>query len=142
MFFVIIRRPPRATRTVTLFPYTTLFRSLLDQQGILAQWRAQQEHAAAGGVGHGRSVTRGARAVCPLSSPPAPGGNILNTASPIRTMAPRPSASAPGARCLSCRPFFPLPSPFLSFQPLSTPRSPFPLFPSLLFFSFSSSLLL
>src|SRR3546814_7611837 len=79
MFFVIIRRPPRATRTVTLFPYTTLFRSLLDQQGILAQWRAQQEHAAAGGVGHGRSVTRGARAVCPLSSPPAPGRSEEHT---------------------------------------------------------------
>src|SRR3546814_10616118 len=26
-FFVMIRRPPRSTRTVTLFPYTTLFRS-------------------------------------------------------------------------------------------------------------------
>src|SRR3546814_2114394 len=26
-FFVMIRRPPRATRTDTLFPYTTLFRS-------------------------------------------------------------------------------------------------------------------
>src|SRR3546814_2495502 len=28
-FFLIIRRPPRSTRTDTLFPYTTLFRSLL-----------------------------------------------------------------------------------------------------------------
>src|SRR3546814_14496937 len=28
MFFVMIRRPPRSTRTDTLFPYTTLFRSL------------------------------------------------------------------------------------------------------------------
>src|SRR3546814_8726865 len=27
MFFLMIRRPPRATRTDTLFPYTTLFRS-------------------------------------------------------------------------------------------------------------------
>src|SRR3546814_16445089 len=27
-FFLIIRRPPRSTRTDTLFPYTTLFRSL------------------------------------------------------------------------------------------------------------------
>src|SRR3546814_15635635 len=27
MFFVMIRRPPRSTRTDTLFPYTTLFRS-------------------------------------------------------------------------------------------------------------------
>src|SRR3546814_5929913 len=26
-FFLIIRRPPRSTRTDTLFPYTTLFRS-------------------------------------------------------------------------------------------------------------------
>src|SRR3546814_6092826 len=26
-FFLIIRRPPRSTRTYTLFPYTTLFRS-------------------------------------------------------------------------------------------------------------------
>src|SRR3546814_10263105 len=28
-FFLMIRRPPRSTRTDTLFPYTTLFRSLL-----------------------------------------------------------------------------------------------------------------
>src|SRR3546814_12726919 len=28
VFFLIIRRPPRSTRTDTLFPYTTLFRSL------------------------------------------------------------------------------------------------------------------
>src|SRR6059058_6561038 len=27
-FFLIIRRPPRSTRRYTLFPYTTLFRSL------------------------------------------------------------------------------------------------------------------
>src|SRR3546814_3939706 len=29
-FFLMIRRPPRSTRTDTLFPYTTLFRSLGD----------------------------------------------------------------------------------------------------------------
>src|SRR3546814_11085316 len=28
-FFLMIRRPPRSTRTDTLFPYTTLFRSPL-----------------------------------------------------------------------------------------------------------------
>src|SRR3546814_19412909 len=27
IFFLMIRRPPRSTRTATLFPYTTLFRS-------------------------------------------------------------------------------------------------------------------
>src|SRR3546814_12372172 len=29
VFFLMIRRPPRSTRTDTLFPYTTLFRSHL-----------------------------------------------------------------------------------------------------------------
>src|SRR3546814_18076012 len=36
----MIRRPPRSTRTDTLFPYTTLFRSLLGVDGIARQ-RAQ-----------------------------------------------------------------------------------------------------
>src|SRR3546814_15101307 len=31
VFFLMIRRPPRSTRTDTLFPYTTLFRSLLGE---------------------------------------------------------------------------------------------------------------
>src|SRR3546814_1635230 len=29
IFFLMIRRPPRSTRTDTLFPYTTLFRSVI-----------------------------------------------------------------------------------------------------------------
>src|SRR3546814_14355014 len=29
-FFLMIRRPPRSTRTDTLFPYTTLFRSVVN----------------------------------------------------------------------------------------------------------------
>src|SRR3546814_13680068 len=29
IFFLMIRRPPRSTRTDTLFPYTTLFRSAM-----------------------------------------------------------------------------------------------------------------
>src|SRR3546814_15165460 len=33
----MIRRPPRSTRTDTLFPYTTLFRSLED--GTATSWR-------------------------------------------------------------------------------------------------------
>src|SRR3546814_7784807 len=37
-FFLMIRRPPRSTRTDTLFPYTTLFRS-------------PEEAAAIGGTG-------------------------------------------------------------------------------------------
>src|SRR3546814_3846420 len=30
VFFLMLRRPPRSTRTDTLFPYTTLFRSILE----------------------------------------------------------------------------------------------------------------
>src|SRR3546814_17928920 len=33
VFFLMIRRPPRSTRTDTLFPYTTLFRSTTDGDG-------------------------------------------------------------------------------------------------------------
>src|SRR3546814_20277974 len=42
LFFLMIRRPPRSTRTDTLFPYTTLFRSKIPEddktfQAALAQ---------------------------------------------------------------------------------------------------------
>src|SRR3546814_14661675 len=36
VFFLMIRRPPRSTRTDTLFPYTTLFRSNRDGKLVLA----------------------------------------------------------------------------------------------------------
>src|SRR3546814_12215309 len=42
VFFLMIRRPPRSTRTDTLFPYTTLFRSAEGQRhGGIAQGAAQ-----------------------------------------------------------------------------------------------------
>src|SRR3546814_13171121 len=44
-FFLMIRRPPRSTRTDTLFPYTTLFRSrsvrMVDDQNRSALQRAR-----------------------------------------------------------------------------------------------------
>src|SRR3546814_6741120 len=33
IFFLMIQRPPRSTRTDTLFPYTTLFRSQITNNG-------------------------------------------------------------------------------------------------------------
>src|SRR3546814_18371243 len=36
LFFLMIRRPPRSTRTDTLFPYTTLFRSADEYRTIAA----------------------------------------------------------------------------------------------------------
>src|SRR3546814_19304720 len=35
LFFLMIRRPPRSTRTDTLFPYTTLFRSVIALEVLL-----------------------------------------------------------------------------------------------------------
>src|SRR3546814_7787784 len=34
--FLMIRRPPRSTRTDTLFPYTTLFRSMFSSPSMLS----------------------------------------------------------------------------------------------------------
>src|SRR3546814_19628042 len=67
----MIRRPPRSTRTDTLFPYTTLFRSHEDRQrrrrlAREAQWGAALEVVqhearvvaiAAGDIAYGRPVS-------------------------------------------------------------------------------------
>src|SRR3546814_16555321 len=41
-FFLMIRPPPRSTRTDTLFPYTTLFRSLAFPVGAREQRQRRQ----------------------------------------------------------------------------------------------------
>src|SRR3546814_2423864 len=46
-FFLMIRRPPRSTRTDTLFPYTTLFRSKphrRQQEKITARQARRRRH--------------------------------------------------------------------------------------------------
>src|SRR3546814_13307627 len=48
LFVLIIRRPPRSTRTDTLLPYTTLFRSVL--AGDVAAWLAHGRDHPYGGV--------------------------------------------------------------------------------------------
>src|SRR3546814_16708251 len=42
VFFLMIRRPPRSTRTDTLFPYTTLFRS--GPGAAYVEGRSRQPH--------------------------------------------------------------------------------------------------
>src|SRR3546814_1356355 len=46
-FFLMIRQPPRSTRTDTLFPYTTLFRSVLEDYpyGGLAEYMIAPQYA-------------------------------------------------------------------------------------------------
>src|SRR3546814_16480583 len=48
LFFLMIRRPPRSTRTDTLFPYTTLFRSLF----VASVLRRRTRRSAEGSAGH------------------------------------------------------------------------------------------
>src|SRR3546814_15098468 len=43
-FFLMIRRPPRSTRTDTLFPYTTLFRSLPMLSGLGRRGKRHRRH--------------------------------------------------------------------------------------------------
>src|SRR3546814_18605749 len=47
-FFLMVRRPPRSTRTDTLFPYTTLFRSLPQAASrAVAYWNNRSKSLAA-----------------------------------------------------------------------------------------------
>src|SRR3546814_4538752 len=56
-FFLMIRRPPRSTRTDTLFPYTTLFRSREGGRAGDRQWRQD----GCGGCSSGGPAGNGAR---------------------------------------------------------------------------------
>src|SRR3546814_15817677 len=52
IFFLMIRRPPRSTRTDTLFPYTTLFRSTRVLDAELVAVRQPSRHAVVAGGQH------------------------------------------------------------------------------------------
>src|SRR3546814_12353486 len=61
-FFLMIRRPPRSTRTDTLFPYTTLFRSPGPDHGDHRHGPFAGHHGRGRGRGEGRPVRDPARA--------------------------------------------------------------------------------
>src|SRR3546814_11314136 len=54
----MIRRPPRSTRTDTLFPYTTLFRSVQEElcrgEPPEGRYLAEPDRPAGAAAGHGR----------------------------------------------------------------------------------------
>src|SRR3546814_2378809 len=65
----MLRRPPRSTRTDTLFPYTPLFRSpYIARQGAVGGTGRQSYRRAAGIAGNGFG---------PFSSPPCGAGRFL-----------------------------------------------------------------
>src|SRR3546814_8565676 len=82
----MIRRPPRSTRTDTLFPYTTLFRSVRDPPAARSQLGDGAGPAAdageGGGAGSGRDRSHGrggreeAEARTALLADPAGDGGI------------------------------------------------------------------
>src|SRR3546814_758170 len=59
LFFLMIRRPPRSTRTDTLFPYTTLFRSAPDADSLLCA--GESSHPRMGGALAGEKGLRSQR---------------------------------------------------------------------------------
>src|SRR3546814_11061777 len=59
IFFLMIRRPPRSTRTDTLFPYTTLFRS--EQRQLTELLGYQATHDALTGLCNRREFERSVR---------------------------------------------------------------------------------
>src|SRR3546814_16419095 len=65
-FFLLIRRQPRSTRTDTLFPYTTLFRSIHHSWPIPAGLAAERI-ALIPPLGDKRDVMRLAPELCPPS---------------------------------------------------------------------------
>src|SRR3546814_1758415 len=69
------RRPPRATRTDTLFPYTTLFRSARRQRHLIADLRLrlghERPHIAAADVGDRKSTRLNSSHYCAYRIPPS-----------------------------------------------------------------------
>src|SRR3546814_5664472 len=96
LFFLMIRRPPRSTRTDTLFPYTTLFRS--DRR---RSPRADCAAAAGGfarlpvGADSYRADVRGLRH-CRTPSPPLPDPSAAPASARIRPCRLEQRARLPG----------------------------------------------
>src|SRR3546814_14487913 len=78
-FFLMIRRPPRPTRTDTPFPYTTLFRS---QRGDIVD-RFDQRHRAVGQLAQ-RADDLGMAGMADEDDVPAPLARALGLAMDLR----------------------------------------------------------
>src|SRR3546814_11639692 len=96
-FFLMIRRPPRSTRTDTLFPYTTLFRSVPRRNGgDSVACRERADHARKERSGNAAMMGR----ETPRSSEPSAHGAVGRGYAPAtravsEAVAPMASASAP-----------------------------------------------
>src|SRR3546814_15607705 len=113
LFFLMIRRPPRSTRTDTLFPYTTLFRSVVRQRQARGARRQQAQgqevdpaarrHQLAAGTprGAGRRPRGGRRRLLlalsgPLARPPS--GGVAGAGPRVHVAARGTESSVEGRR--------------------------------------------
>src|SRR3546814_4165693 len=76
-FFLMIRRPPRSTRTDTLFPYTTLFRSPAPSPG--AHHRGRIDRRASGRQPRRPGGSKEQKAATAKWSGPGPGRSEEHT---------------------------------------------------------------
>src|SRR3546814_18702430 len=86
-FFLMIRRPPRSTRTDTLFPYTTLFRSPVTPASYMrkaAQALASAHQLLAGGDADG-ACNRAYYAMFDAAHASLRSANVAETASATKT---------------------------------------------------------
>src|SRR3546814_17474945 len=98
IFFLRIRRPPRSTRTDTLFPYTTLFRSDRHRRGLAGD-RLRLSRPTRAGLGAAAAVggadlhrrLRLSRPAAPARPDPGPGARSTG----IRQPACFPAAGHP-----------------------------------------------
>src|SRR3546814_16461913 len=73
----MIRRPPRSTRTDTLFPYTTLFRSVVRRiEARRLGKAARRRHAESGGPGEGEQLQQVVGRKGIDAEPPRYGGKV------------------------------------------------------------------
>src|SRR3546814_12485339 len=109
-FFLMIRRPPRSTRTDTLFPYTTLFRSAEQAEHGVEQRAGQRPQRQ-----HRQAAVKQGIASCPAreaapGTDPAPPAALLAVAVPRHTRRlvavaarPNPDTASPAGRAPQAR---------------------------------------
>src|SRR3546814_9594106 len=126
-FFLMIRRPPRSTRTDTLFPYTTLFRSPWSRVALAEMTAAKGKGAS--------PISRLAEAVLfatqpadcnPFGSRSLPDQDISNAAIAdlsLRSMTGSPGAPSPASSDRDIK----LTTPQLAARPLRRHAAIFPL---------------
>src|SRR3546814_19454411 len=85
----MIRRPPRSTRTDTLFPYTTLFRSELDASACAHRHVALYPHPANGRADDSALSRRAGRSVADRRIYLSPTGALYRHAQRRTAAAPR-----------------------------------------------------